>query len=135
MTMRIVLALFLAAHAFIHLSYLRPAPPATAAGPSWPFDMGKSWLPNVGLAPDAVRLLGSLLILLLVAGFVAAALSTAGIIVPQAWWGALIAAGAITSIATLVAFFHPWIVLGLAIDAVLLYVVFVAQWQPFGLEA
>jgi hypothetical protein len=67
-----------------------------------------------------------------VAGFVAAALSTAGIIVPQAWWAALLAAGAITSIATLVAFFHPWIVLGLAIDAVLLYLVFVAQWQPFG---
>lgn len=35
------------------------------------------------------------------------------------------------SVVTLALFFHPWIVLGLAIDAVLLYLLFAVGWSPF----
>jgi hypothetical protein len=49
---------------------------------------------------------------------------------PATMWPVGTVAGAIASIALLVLFFHPWLVLGLAIDFVLLWAVLVARWEP-----
>jgi hypothetical protein len=131
--MRILVGLALIAHALIHSGYLSPAPPQTAGGPAWPFEMSKSWLvSNLGLHPDVVRPLGAALVAVTILAFVAAGLATIGIGVPQEWWRWLIAVGAIASLLTLALFFHPWIILGLVIDVALLYLVFVAGWHPFG---
>ena len=130
--MKLLLAAFLAAHALIHVSYLTPAPPRTAGGPEWPFELTRSWLVTAaGLDPSAVRVVGTGLVSMAVGLIVASALATAGWVVPSEWWPALIAAGAVSSLVTLALFFHPWLLLGIAIDAALLLAV-LNGWRPFG---
>jgi len=129
--MKFLLAAFLVGHAFVHVSYLSPAPPRTADGPEWPFEMARSWLvTGAGLDPALVRALGTAMVLATVTLFIAAGLSTVGWLVPPEWWSGLVAAGAVASAMTLVIFFHPWIVLGLAIDAALMWVTLVVGWAP-----
>ena len=129
--MKFLLGLFLIGHALIHASYLSPAPPRTADGPEWPFEMAKSWLvTGAGLDPALVRALGTALVLTTIVLLVAAGLATVGWLVPSALWSPLVVGGAVASAMTLTVFFHPWIVLGLAIDAVLLWATLVAGWSP-----
>lgn len=130
--LKLLVAAFLVAHGLIHASYVTPAPPRTAAGPEWPFEMGRSWLvTGFGLDAGPVRLIGTVLIAVTVAAFVLAALSTVGVLVPSAWWPAFVIVGALASVAQLAVFFHPWLILGLAIDAVLLWAAIVLRWTPF----
>ena len=129
--MKFLLGAFLMGHALIHASYLAPVPPRTADGPEWPFEMARSWLvTGAGLDPTVVRTLGTALVLTTIALLVAAGLSTVGWLIPPEWWSSLVVGGAIASALTLAMFFHPWIVLGLVIDAVLLWTTLVAGWSP-----
>ena len=129
----ILFAVFLLAHAAIHASYISPRPPATAGGPSWPFELGRSWLLSpLGLSADMTRLVGIGLLALLVIGFGIAALATFGI-VPMTLWPGAVALGSVTSIAMLVLFFHPWLVAGVGIDLVLLWAALVVDWTPASL--
>ena len=129
--MRIVLGLFLIGHALIHAGYISPAPPKTAGGPEWPFVMARSWLVSgVGIGPELVRALGTALVILAVVTLVGAGLASIGVVVPHAWWPQLAVSGAVASLAVLVLFFHPWLLLGIAIDLGLLYLVLVANWNP-----
>lgn len=130
---KILFAVFLLAHAAIHASYISPRPPATAGGPSWPFELGRSWLLSpFGLSADMTRLVGIGLLSLLVIGFGIAALATFGI-VPMTLWSGAVVVGAVASTAMLVLFFHPWLVAGVGIDLVLLWAVLVADWTPASL--
>ena len=52
---------------------------------------------------------------------------------PAAFWPAGVSLGALASLALLLVFFHPWLLLGIAIDLVLLWVVLVADWAPEGI--
>lgn len=134
--MKLLLAAFLAAHALIHTGYLTPAPPRTAGGPEWPFELGRSWLvPALGVDPGVARTVGTALAIATVALMVAAALSTLGWIVPADAWPTLTVAGATASAVTLALFFHPWILLGIAIDAILVWTVVAAGWTPARLGA
>ena len=132
--MKLVLALFLAAHGPIHASFLSPAPPRTAAGPEWPFELTRSWLvTGLQLDPAFVRPAGIGLavasaVLLLLAG-----MSTVGWLVPAEWWSGLAVAGAAASLVTLLLFFHPWLVLGVVIDLAVLWLVIGAGWTPDGI--
>jgi hypothetical protein len=129
--MRVLVGLALLAHTLIHSGYLSPAPPRTAGGPDWPFEMSRSWLVSTaGLPADAVRPLGTALVVVTILALAAAGLATIGIGVSQEWWLWLVIVGAVASALTLVLFFHPWIVLGLLIDVVLLYLVLVSGWNP-----
>ena len=131
--MRILLGLFLIAHALIHAGYLSPAPPRTAGGPEWPFDMGRSWVvTSAGVPSDLVRTIGAILVVATVILFVGSGLATMEFVVPRDWWPSLVTSGAIASVLLLVIFLHPWLVLGLLIDAALLYAVLVAGWDPAG---
>ncbi len=128
--MRILLGAVFLFHALIHTGYLSPAP-ARAGGPEWPFEMSRSWLvTQAGVSTDVVRAVGTALVALVIVAMLGAALATVGIVIPQAWWRAMVVAGASASLLTLVVFFHPWIVLGLLIDGVILYLVLVAGWDP-----
>ncbi len=128
--MKLILAAFFAAHGLIHLSYLSPAP-RTAGGPEWPFEMARSWLvTGLGLDADVVRPLGTVLVVATVALLAGAALATVGWGIPTSAWAILATLGAVTSAATLLVFFHPWIVLGLLIDAAILWFAVVAGWTP-----
>ena len=129
--MKFLLGAFLIGHALIHASYLSPAPARTADGPEWPFEMARSWLVTwAGLDPALVRMLGTAMVLATIALLVAAGLSTVGWLVPSEWWSALVVAGAVASALTLALFFHPWIALGLIIDAMLLWVTLGTSWTP-----
>ena len=124
-----LLAAFLAAHGVIHSLFLVPAPEATST--PWPFDMSHSWtIARPGLDRQTVRLAGLALIWLTVAGFVLAGLSTVGLFVPAEWWQPLVAGSALTSLALLVLFFSGQLVVGLAIDLVLLLVALTGSWSP-----
>lgn len=128
--MRILFGLFLLAHGLIHASYLSPAPPANPAAPDWPFSMARSWLvTGLRVDIDIVRAVGTLLVVVVVAGFALSGLAWLGILVPAGWWPGLVIGSASASVILLAAFFHPWIVIGFVIDAVLLWLVLAASWQ------
>jgi hypothetical protein len=129
---RLLFAAFLLAHGAIHASFLSPRPPATASGPTWPFELARSWvLTPLGLQPQTTRLLGLALVAATIAAFALAALATAGVISADLW-GPASAAGAVASVVLLVLFFQPWLALGVLIDLGLLWAVLVAGWSPHG---
>lgn len=128
--MKFLIAALLVGHALIHVSYLTPAPAATAGGPAWPFTLTSSWLvTGLGINPDAVASMGRLLVGATVIALVLAAIATIGLL-PVAWWPSLAATGAGLSLATLLLFFHPWLVLGIVIDGLLLWAILVVGWSP-----
>jgi hypothetical protein len=125
-----LVALFLVAHALIHVSFVSPRPAATAGGPQWPFDLSHSWaLAPVGLEGDATRLLGVALIALVVTGFAVAAMATLGVLGGGAFAPAVVL-GSVASLVLLAVFFHPWLTLGLVIDVALVWAVTVGRWSP-----
>ena len=127
---KIFVAVFLLAHAGIHASFISPRPAQTAGGPGWPFDLAHSWLLTpLGLSPDITRFLGLALLAVTVGGFALAALAALGP-VPAGIWMPAIVVGAVGSMSLLGVFFHPWLVLGILIDLVLVWAVSVARWQP-----
>jgi fructose-specific phosphotransferase system IIC component len=77
-----------------------------------------------------MRAIGIALIVIVVAGYLAAALAMLGglpaLFVPG------VVAGSVASIVLLALFFHPWLVAGFAIDAVLLWAVLANGWVPAG---
>jgi hypothetical protein len=126
-----LLAALLIGHGLVHLLFAVPGPPATDSEAAWPFDLRQSWaVTRAGLDLGLGRVIGAVLIAVTVGAFALAALATVGIIVPAGWWQPAIALGAIASAATLVLFFDPQLVLGLGVDAVLLWVVATGAWVP-----
>ncbi len=129
---RWLIAAALLAHAAIHASFIAPRPPVTAGGPSWPFELGRSWLlAPIGLDARATRTVGVALIAVTMGGFALAALTAVGL-VPAGIWPAAVTIGAIGSIALLGLYFNPWLAVGVTIDAVLLWAVLIANWAPEG---
>ena len=130
---RWLLAGFLVGHGLVHLLFVTPAP-ASASAPDaleWPFDMAKSWLvTGPGLDVNLVRAVGVAVMAATVLVFVLAGLSTAGIVVPSSAWRMLVAGAAVLSLVLIALFFNPQLLLGVAIDAVLLGVVLTAAWDP-----
>jgi hypothetical protein len=128
-----LLAAVLVGHGLVHLLFFVPQPAATAGAPEWPFDMARSWMvTGAGLDLGTVRVIGATLIAVVAACFVVSGLATIGVIVPPSWWRPAVVASAIASIAVLALFFNPQLVLGLAIDGILLGVVATAVWAPAG---
>lgn len=124
----VVLGFFLAAHGLIHLGYIAPAP----ADPNYPFRLSNSWLiSSLGLPEPTVRLLGILLAVVTVGGFVLAGLAALGVIVPGGWGPTLAILSAVTSLLVLVFFWHSWLLLGVIIDLALLVALLWLNWQPF----
>lgn len=130
MLVQLAVAGFLLAHALIHVGFVSVAPPATVGGPAWPFSTSESWLfMRLGVGAEATRLLALALVATTIAGFSLAALSVIGIL-PAGIWPPGVAIGAASSMALLIAFFHPWLVLGVGIDLVLIWAGLVAGWTP-----
>jgi len=126
----LIVAAFLLAHGALHASFLAPSPPATPGAPTWPFDLTQSWLLTpLGVQSDVLRLLGVALVSVSIAAFAIAAMATVGPL-PTMLFAPATAAGALASLALLILFFHPWLVIGVAIDVGLLWAVVVAGWLP-----
>jgi len=130
MLVRLLVAGFLLAHAAIHVAFIAPPPPATAAGPAWPFATDRAWpVTRLGLDPALMRWVVLALVAATVAGYALAALTILGVL-PTAIWPAAIAIGSVASLALLAACFHPWLLLGVVIDVALLWSCLVVGWQP-----
>ena len=129
-------AALLLGHSLVHFAYVAPAPPQAEGAPEWPFAMEKSWLvTRLGVSLDVVRPIGYLLVAITLVALAGAAMATIDLVVPASWWPALVLTGAVASLLLLVLFFHPWIVIGIAIDVVLLYLVLINGWDPFAAGA
>jgi hypothetical protein len=125
-----LLAAVLIGHGMVHTMFAI-SPAVTSGGPEWPFDMARSWaVTGAGLDLNVVRALGVTLVVIVAGGFALAALSTVGLVIPAGWWQAAVAGSAVTSIVVLVLFFNPQLVLGMGIDAVLLWAVVTKAWAP-----
>jgi len=121
--MNTFIGLFLAAHGLIHASYLTPKP----NDPNYPFDFTKSWFANI--LGDFSKPIGITLAALVLVCFVLAGLGVMGVGGLDAYWKLLTTAGAVFSTVLLVLFWHPWLALGLVINAVLLYGIYVLNWN------
>ena len=126
-----LLAVLLFAHGWVHLLFVFPQPEPAAAGPAWPFDMAQSWLvTRLGVDVSVVRPVGMAVMAVTFVGFLLAALATVGLVVPTSWWGGLVVGAAAGSIVLMSIFFSPSLVLGVAIDVVLVWVVVASLWSP-----
>ena len=126
----LLVALLLVAHALVHASFVSPAPPPKPGAPQWPFDLAHSWvLSPLGLGAWATQALGVALLAVVLVGLAVAALSVVGILPAGAFMPGIVV-GSVASIAMLGLFFHPWLVLGLVIDGILLWAVLASGWRP-----
>lgn len=121
--MNILIGLFLIAHGLIHASYLTPKP----NDPNYPFSFTKSWLANI-LGSASVPV-GTTLALLVVGCFALAGLGILGVPGLDGSWKLFTSMGAVLSSLLLILFWHPWLVLGLVINAVLLYGIYQLKWN------
>lgn len=100
----------------------------------WPTALGQSWLlhalqlertPWTWLAAGGWLVGGVLL--------VAAGMAALGVVVPRELWRALAITGAAVSLAMLLAYWHPFTTLGLALSAGILIALGWAAWSPLHL--
>jgi hypothetical protein len=117
---RAPLGVFLVAHGLVHVLYVVPKPAQKPGDLEWPFHLDRSWaLSNLGVGEGALRAIGIMIIIVTIAGFAVAGIA---VLANLGWWtGAAIAAAA-ASTALLGLYFHPMLVLGLAINAFVLSV-------------
>ena len=126
---KLLVAGFLLAHGAIHAAFLSPAPPASANGPAWPFQLDQSAiLSPLGASPDVLRPLGIALVALVLGAFGAAALGVVGV-APQGLVGPAVVMGAVVSVALLILYFHVWVLFGIVIDLGILWLAF-GNWTP-----
>ena len=96
------------------------------AGPTWPFDLAGpgslSLDPEVRRSWPWCRRRHDRRLRL-------AALATLAV-APTWAWPTGVAIGSIASLALLVVFFHPWLIVGVAIDVALLWAVALVRWAP-----
>jgi hypothetical protein len=130
MPWKLLLTAFFMAHAAIHFGFISPAPAPAAGAPPWPFDLTRSWLLTpLGLDESVTKTLGIGLLLALSFGYAAVTLVMMGIL-PERLFAVSVVVAATASLVMLALFFHPWLVLGVAIDVVLLYLVLGTSWAP-----
>lgn len=124
--MKLLLGLFLIAHGLIHISYFTPKPD----DPNYPFDFTKGWF--AALAGSRAKYVGSLLAIVAIACFILCGLGIIGIPGLENVWKVFITISTISSLALLSLFWQTWLVLGVVINAVLLFVVYILHWNLIG---
>jgi len=130
MVATLVTAGLLLGHGLIHLFFVAGKPAPTAGGPEWPFELSRSWiLTPLRIPTGLAQVLGRGLVAATVAAFAVVALVAGGLLPSGLWTAVVVIAGA-ASLGLLGLFFRPWLVLGVAIDVVLMWVVVVAGWRP-----
>ena len=129
-----LLALLVFAHGWVHLMFVFPkpdSPNATLGGSEYPFDFERSWLiRRAGLSAGSVRTIGLAVMVVTFVASLLAALACVAVIVPAGWWAPLMLAAAVASSVTLALFFSPALVLGFAIDALMVVLVLSGIWAP-----
>ncbi len=124
---RTLIAIFLIAHGLVHfsLTYVPTPKPGELRTPFWPAwwraDTDPAWLVvKMGLSNQLVRGLGSALWIITLAGFSLAGLGLLGLPGLNQAWGVLATLGAVASLLLLGLYWHPWLVMGVAINLVVI---------------
>jgi hypothetical protein len=127
-----LIAASLLGHGLVHIMFAAPAPAAaTDPAAEFAFNVDRSWVVNARLLDaSAVRLLVVGLVAVVVVGYGLAAMATVGILVPQSIWPTLVIASTVASAALMVIGLSPALALGIAIDVVLVWLVFASVWAP-----
>jgi len=107
----------------MHASYLTPKP----NDPKYPFDFTKGWFSS--LVGDTSKPIGIALAVLVVGCFALAGLGVLGVPGLVGTWKIFTVVGSILSTLLLVLFWHPWLVLGIAINIVLVFGLYVLNWN------
>jgi hypothetical protein len=139
-TARILFAIFLLAHGWIHMSLAQVPPPEpgklrTPFFPSWWRDSVDTGWPvsRLGLAPATVRTVGWLLWVVTVALYTLAALALLFAPGSAGLWQGLTVGGSVASLVLLALYWHPWLPAGVLIDLVLIAGVLLRwPWMRFG---
>jgi hypothetical protein len=129
-----LLAAFLIGHGLVHLLFAVPqkaVQPARAGSPEWAFAMDRSWvLGPMGATAGALHGLGMTLMVVTAVAFALAGLASVPLLLPATLWPALIVVAAGASLALMTTFLNPYLVIGIAIDVVLIWVALAAAWLP-----
>lgn len=121
--MKILVGLFLLAHGLLHASYLSPKP----NDPNYPFSFEKGWLAQ--RASNYAKPLGVLLVIVTIVSYTIAGIGVWGIAdIPAVVSQNATVIGSASSLLLLLTFWHPWLILGLLIDIVLIYGVVILDW-------
>ena len=127
MVFRSVVALVLALHAGMHLSFFMPDWFFEVRG-SVPFDLTHSdVLSSVGVDPAAWQLIGIVVVGLTVGGMLLGAASILGFL-PGRFGQPGLVVGASASLVAILLFFHTWLVVGIMIDLAILAGVAAVRW-------
>ena len=127
MALRAVLALALALHAGMHLSFFKPDWFFEVRG-SVPFDLTHSdTLSSLGVDPGLWQLIGMVLVAVTVGGLVLGAASVLGFL-PGRFGQPGLVVGAVASLVSIFLFFHTWLVVGVMVDLAILSAVAAARW-------
>ena len=128
--MKTFVALFLILHGLVHgILAMVPNPDAPEAGFASFFS--RSWLLNgLGLSESVTKSIAIILAAVATLGFIVAGLAILELLIPFDWWSTLAAISAVVSLGLLVIFWHPYLILGILIDVVILVTVLFTDWTP-----
>ena len=128
--MTTVVAIFLILHGLVH-AILAMVPSPGAAEPVFATFFSKSWLlSGLGLSESAGKPLALILAAIATIGFIMTGLALLDFLVPFDWWQTLAVVSAVVSLLLLVIFWHPYVIVGVVIDGVILVVVLFTEWTP-----
>lgn len=127
---KIVVALFLMLHGLVH-AILAMVPDPDVADSGFATFFSRSWLlGKIGLPESAIRTIALILAATATIGFVAAGLGLLGILVPFAWWRPLAITSAAVSLLFLLIYWNSYLIVGIAIDILILAVLIFTNWTP-----
>jgi hypothetical protein len=134
MVMRFIVAALLVMHGAMHLSFFMPDWYYEVRG-DMPFDLTRSTvLSSIGLDSGLWQPLGIVLVALAFGGLIVGAASLVKLLPPRYGLPAM-AVGAIASLASIVVFYHPWLIVGILVDGAILAGVAVGEWLPRAIDA
>jgi hypothetical protein len=127
--MTTIIAIFLILHGLVHtILALSPNPNAAEARIGEFF--AQSWLLGGEGPGSAGRIIAILLAVIATIGFVATGLALLDILVPFDWWRPLALISAVVSLLLLILFWNRYLIVGVAIDILVLIALFFTNWTP-----
>ena len=128
--MNTIVALFLLLHGLVH-GILAMVPDPNTPDATFATFFSRSWLlAGLGLSKSAGRVIAIILAAAATIGFIAAGLALLDILVPFDWWRSLAIASTAASLLLLVIFWNLYLIVGVAIDVVILVTVIFTDWTP-----
>jgi hypothetical protein len=128
--MNAIIAIFLILHGLVH-AILAMVPNPNSPEPQFATFFSQSWLlSGLGLSESAAKSIAIILAVIATIGFVATGLALLDILVPFDWWRALAIASAVVSLILLISFWNLYLIVGVAIDVIILVTLIFTDWTP-----